>query len=188
MVRVTRPWDMLDEALTYLQKPIFLSVMRNKNLSPSEGRGTYAQKKVRWSLTLFPPSSPPPPSAFPFFHLTALPTFYGEKVVKKCPKKKEVSLPPKKSQNGLNWRQKLRTMYEVVKMIQRFCTVTPGTSWDPRNLRTKPSAWFGALRNMTKQCLWLIQRKFHFGPPGLKMALRASPGPFGPSEMGPYLT
>ena len=42
---------MLDEALTYLQKPIFLSVMRNKNLSPSEGRGTYAQKKVRWSLT-----------------------------------------------------------------------------------------------------------------------------------------
>ena len=61
-----------------------------------------------------------------------------------------------------------------------FRNVTPGIDWDPRNLRTKPAAWFGALSNMTEQRWCPIQRKFDVGPPGLWRALRSISGPSGP--------
>ena len=44
-----------------------------------------------------------------------------------------------------------------------FCNVTLGIDWDPRNLRTMPSAWFGALSTLTEHCLWPVQRQFDDG-------------------------
>ena len=73
-----------------------------------------------------------------------------------------VGLHLKQSAPDLQKVKSYQKSLKILKMIQQFCNVTPGTSWDPRNLRTKPSAWFGALSNMTKQHLWPDQRIFTY--------------------------
>ena len=92
-----------------------------------------------------------------------------------------VGLHLKQSAPDLQKVKSYQKSLKILKMIQRFCNVTPGTSWDPRNLRTKPSAWFGALSNMTEQHLWPVWRKLCIGPAGHPKALWAIQRPCGPS-------